>query len=153
LASSTAKPLVLVVTGTSGAGKGTLEKLLLERMPEVELAVSATTRDQRPGEQNGREYWFITAEDFESPVDEGEFRVRRSSVAAQRCARDRSHSGEWQKRCSTSKPTVRQAGSDPGLVAIFADHRRSRSSNAAAERATESSRFRFDSTWLANNKR
>ena len=64
---------VIVVTGTSGAGKGTLEKLLLERMPEVELAVSATTRDQRPGEQNGREYWFITPEKFESLVDEGEF--------------------------------------------------------------------------------
>ena len=73
MASSTAKPLVLVVTGTSGAGKGTLEKMLLQRMPEVELAVSATTRDQRPGEQNGREYWFITAEKFESLVDEGEF--------------------------------------------------------------------------------
>ena len=73
MASSTAKPLVLVVTGTSGAGKGTLEKLLLERMPEVELAVSATTREQRPGEQNGREYWFITPEKFESLVDEGEF--------------------------------------------------------------------------------
>ena len=73
MASSTAKPLVLVVTGTSGAGKGTLEKLLLERMPELELAVSATTRDQRPGEQNGREYWFITPEKFESLVDEGEF--------------------------------------------------------------------------------
>jgi guanylate kinase len=73
LASSTAKPLVLVVTGTSGAGKGTLEKILLERMPEVELAVSATTREQRPGEQNGREYWFITPEKFESLVDDGEF--------------------------------------------------------------------------------
>jgi guanylate kinase len=73
LASSTARPLVLVVTGTSGAGKGTLEKILLERMPEVELAVSATTREQRPGEQNGREYWFITPEKFESLVDEGEF--------------------------------------------------------------------------------
>jgi guanylate kinase len=73
LASSTAKPLVLVVTGTSGAGKGTLEKILLERMPEVELAVSATTREQRPGEQNGREYWFITPEKFEGLVDEGEF--------------------------------------------------------------------------------
>jgi guanylate kinase len=73
LASSTAKPLVLVVTGTSGAGKGTLEKNLLERMPEVELAVSATTREQRPGEQNGREYWFITPEKFERLVDDGEF--------------------------------------------------------------------------------
>jgi len=73
LASSTAKPLVLVVTGTSGAGKGTLEKILLERMPEIELAVSATTREQRPGEQNGREYWFITPEKFERLVDDGEF--------------------------------------------------------------------------------
>ena len=73
MASSTARPLVLVVTGTSGAGKGTLEKILLERMPEVELAVSATTREQRPGEQNGREYWFITPEKFEGLVDEGEF--------------------------------------------------------------------------------
>jgi guanylate kinase len=73
LASSTAKPLVLVVTGTSGAGKGTLEKMLLERMPEVELAVSATTRDQRPGEQDGREYWFITREKFERLVGDGEF--------------------------------------------------------------------------------
>jgi guanylate kinase len=73
LASSTAKPLVLVVTGTSGAGKGTLEKMLLERMPEVELAVSATTREQRPGEQNGREYWFITTEKFERLVEDGEF--------------------------------------------------------------------------------
>ena len=73
MASSTAKPLVLVVTGTSGAGKGTLEKILLERMPEVELAVSATTREQRPGEQNGREYWFITPEKFDGLVDDGEF--------------------------------------------------------------------------------
>ena len=73
MASSTAKPLVLVVTGTSGAGKGTLEKILLERMPEVELAVSATTREQRPGDQNGREYWFITPEKFERLVDDGEF--------------------------------------------------------------------------------
>jgi len=68
-----ARPLVLVVTGTSGAGKGTLEKILLERMPEVELAVSATTREQRPGELNGREYWFITPEKFERLVEDGEF--------------------------------------------------------------------------------
>src|SRR6476620_3540657 len=71
---SAKKPaLVLVVTGTSGAGKGTLEKMLLERMAEVELAVSATTREQRPGEQNGREYWFITPEKFERLVEDGEF--------------------------------------------------------------------------------
>jgi guanylate kinase len=73
LASSTGRKLVLVVTGTSGAGKGTLEKILLERMPEVELAVSATTREQRPGELNGREYWFITPDKFERLVEDGEF--------------------------------------------------------------------------------
>jgi guanylate kinase len=67
------KPLVVVVTGTSGAGKGTLEKRLLQRMPELELAVSATTREQRPGEQDGREYWFITPEKFERLVDDEEF--------------------------------------------------------------------------------
>ncbi|HEY3018241.1 MAG TPA: guanylate kinase [Gaiellaceae bacterium] len=65
--------LVVVVTGTSGAGKGTLEKLLLERMPELELAVSATTREQRPSEENGREYWFITEEKFERLVEDEEF--------------------------------------------------------------------------------
>src|SRR2546421_11051480 len=70
---SDSKRLVVVVTGTSGAGKGTLEKLLLERMPELELAVSATTREQRPGEQNGREYWFITPEKFERLVEDDEF--------------------------------------------------------------------------------
>jgi guanylate kinase len=73
LASSTGRPLVLVVTGTSGAGKGTLEKILLERMPELKLAVSATTREQRPGEQDGREYWFVTPEKFEQLVEDGEF--------------------------------------------------------------------------------
>jgi len=74
LASSTGSSgLVLVVTGTSGAGKGTLEKLLLDRLPELELAVSATTREQRPGEENGREYWFITPEKFERLVEDDEF--------------------------------------------------------------------------------
>src|SRR2546422_11571290 len=70
---SDSKRLVVVVTGTSGAGKGTLEKLVLERMPELELAVSATTREQRPGEENGREHWFITEEKFERLGGDGEF--------------------------------------------------------------------------------
>jgi guanylate kinase len=74
LASSTAKPLVVVVTGTSGAGKGTLEKMLLLRMPDVfELAVSATTRERRPSEQEGREYYFVSESDFEQRVRDDEF--------------------------------------------------------------------------------
>jgi guanylate kinase len=62
-----------VITGTSGAGKGTLVKELLERVPEVELAVSATTREQRPGEQDGREYWFLSPGEFASRLERGEF--------------------------------------------------------------------------------
>ena len=64
---------VFVVTGPSGAGKGTLIRGLLERLPELEVAVSATTRPQRPGEADGREYWFLSDEEFTSRVEEGGF--------------------------------------------------------------------------------
>jgi guanylate kinase len=64
---------IFVITGTSGAGKGTLVKELRQRVPEVELAVSATTREQRPGEKDGREYWFLSHEDFASRLERGEF--------------------------------------------------------------------------------
>ena len=72
--SSTASPrLVFVVTGPSGAGKGTLIKRLVERQPELEVAVSATTRAQRPGEVDGREYWFLSESEFQRRVDAGGF--------------------------------------------------------------------------------
>ena len=64
---------VIVVTGTSGAGKGTLEKQLLARRPRLELAVSATTRGRREGEQHGREYYFVSDEEFQELVDDGAF--------------------------------------------------------------------------------
>lgn len=64
---------VFVVTGPSGAGKGTLIRALAERLPELEVAVSATTRAQRPSEVDGREYWFLAAEEFSRRVDTGEF--------------------------------------------------------------------------------
>jgi guanylate kinase len=66
-------PTVLVVTGPSGAGKGTLIHELVERVPEIEVTVSATTRKQRRGEENGREYWFLTDEQFLAAVARGEF--------------------------------------------------------------------------------
>jgi guanylate kinase len=73
LGSSTASGVpVFVVTGTSGAGKGTLEKALLAQIPELELAVSATTRERREGEEDGREYWFISDEEFDERLRGGE---------------------------------------------------------------------------------
>ena len=66
-------PKVFVITGPSGVGKGTLIRGLLERMPELELSVSATTRDPRPGEEHGVDYHFLTPEQFEARVRAGDF--------------------------------------------------------------------------------
>jgi guanylate kinase len=62
-----------VITGPSGVGKGTLIKLLLERCPGLQLSVSATTRQPREGEVNGREYHFLSRQDFDQRVENGEF--------------------------------------------------------------------------------
>jgi guanylate kinase len=64
---------VIVVTGTSGAGKGSIERILLDRMPELELAVSATTRERRPSEVDGHHYWFLTDEEFDRRLAEKGF--------------------------------------------------------------------------------
>jgi guanylate kinase len=62
-----------VITGPSGAGKGTLIQLVLPRFDDLALAVSATTRPQRPGEVDGVHYWFLSREEFDRRVDAGEF--------------------------------------------------------------------------------
>jgi guanylate kinase len=138
--------LVVVVTGTSGAGKGTLEKRLLERMPELELAVSATTREQRPGEENGREYWFITPEKFERLVDDEEFLEyvdlpwgARSGTLRSEIDRIQAH-GRVPLLDLETDGALRVQETIPGAVTIFVDaptfeelERRLR------ERATESS--------------
>ena len=64
---------VIVVTGPSGAGKGTLIAELLRRLPQLEHSISATTRERRPGEQDGREYWFLSPDEFERRVQAGDF--------------------------------------------------------------------------------
>lgn len=72
--SSTAKSTpVFVVTGPSGAGKGTLIQLVLPRFPELALAISATTRERRPGEADGEHYHFLSPDEFERRVQAGEF--------------------------------------------------------------------------------
>ena len=72
MGSSTVRP-VFVITGTSGEGKSTLAKHLVQRLPELELAISATTRPRRPGEEDGRDYHFLSAEEFDRRLEAGEF--------------------------------------------------------------------------------
>ncbi len=64
---------VFVVTGPSGAGKGTLIKGLLERVAGLEIAVSATTRPQRPGEVDGQDYWFLDDDEFTRRIGAHQF--------------------------------------------------------------------------------
>jgi len=74
LTSSTGNQLpVFVITGQSGAGKGTLIKRLLALFPQLELAVSATTRARRPGEVEGIHYYFIGDEEFDRRLEDGDF--------------------------------------------------------------------------------
>jgi guanylate kinase len=65
--------MVFVITGPSGVGKGTLIRGLLERIPELELSTSATTRKPRPGEEDGVDYYFLTPQQFADRVTAGEF--------------------------------------------------------------------------------
>jgi guanylate kinase len=64
---------VFVITGPSGVGKGTLIKELLSRVSNLELSVSATTRPPREGEVDGRDYHFLTPEEFDQRVHEEDF--------------------------------------------------------------------------------
>ena len=64
---------VLVVTGPSGVGKGTLIRKLLERCSDYGLSVSATTRPPRPGEVDGRDYHFLSQQEFERRLAAGDF--------------------------------------------------------------------------------
>ncbi|MEB3216594.1 MAG: guanylate kinase [Nostocales cyanobacterium 94392] len=64
---------LIVLTGPSGVGKGTLMRLLLSRHPELNYSISATTRPPRPGEVDGKDYYFISRSKFQGLIEEGEF--------------------------------------------------------------------------------
>lgn len=66
-------PRLFVVSGPSGAGKGTLVSLVREQRPDLGLTVSATTRQPRPGEVDGVSYHFLSKEEFATRVEAGEF--------------------------------------------------------------------------------
>jgi len=93
---------VFVITGPSGVGKGTLIRGLMERRPELELSVSATTRAPRPGEQDGVDYHFLTREEFDRRVDAGDF-VEHADYAGRRYGTLRS---ELERRVQAGAPVV-----------------------------------------------
>ena len=67
------RPRLFVVTGPSGAGKGTLIRKLVAERDDLAVAVSATTRDRRPGEEDGRDYHFLSEDEFLRRVEAGDF--------------------------------------------------------------------------------
>jgi guanylate kinase len=115
---------VFVITGPSGVGKGTLIRGLMERLPGLELSVSATTRSPRGGERDGVDYHFLSSEEFERRVRDGEF-VEYADYAGRRYGTLRS---ELEKRVRSGVPVVleievqgaRQVrAAVPGAVLVF----------------------------------
>ena len=66
------KGLLMLISGPSGTGKGTVCDLLRQKHPEISYSISATTRQPRPGEQDGVNYYFYTKEKFREMIDQGQ---------------------------------------------------------------------------------
>jgi guanylate kinase len=137
-------PAVLVVTGPSGAGKGTLIRELVERVPGIEVTVSATTRERRRAEENGREYWFLTDGEFLSRVERGEFLEHVEFVSGHRYGTLRSEldritgNGHVPLLELETEGALRVKREVPGAVTIFISARVDELERRLRERATES---------------
>ena len=67
------KGQLIIISGPSGVGKSTICDQLVKRLDNVYMSVSATTRPKKNGEENGRDYWFVTRDDFERQIKAGNF--------------------------------------------------------------------------------
>jgi guanylate kinase len=145
LTSSTSRaPSVIVVTGPSGAGKGTLIREVLSRVPGVGATVSATTRARRPGELDGREYHFLSLEDFLEGIERGEFLEHVTYVSGHRYGTLRSELDRLRAEGKVplleleTEGALRVKGEVPGAVTIFISARVDELERRLRERATES---------------
>ncbi len=137
-------PTVLVVTGPSGAGKGTLIRELVQRVPGIEVTVSAATRERRRGEEDGREYWFLSDKDFTEGVARGEF-LEHVEFSGHRYGTLRSEldriaaNGHVPLLELETEGALRVKHEMPGAVTIFISARVDELERRLRERATESS--------------
>jgi guanylate kinase len=137
-------PTVLVVTGPSGAGKGTLIRELIERVPGIEVTVSAATRERRRGEEDGREYWFLSDKDFTDRIARGEF-LEHVEFSGHRYGTLRSEldriaaNGHVPLLELETEGALRVKRELPGAVTIFISARVDELERRLRERATESS--------------
>jgi guanylate kinase len=145
LTSSTSRaPSVIVVTGPSGAGKGTLIQEVLRRVPGVAATVSATTRDRRPGEDDGREYHFLSQARFLEGIERGEFLEQVTYVSGHRYGTLRSEldriraAGKVPLLELETEGALRVKRDVPGAVTIFISARVDELERRLRERATES---------------
>lgn len=97
------KGIAYIISAPSGAGKTTLCRMAAQHFPEIKNSISYTTRKERPGEVNGKDYWFVTDEAFDRMVENGEFLE---------------HAGVYGRRYGTSKKDL-EALLDEGWSVIL----------------------------------